>query len=97
MARAPFSLLPSPFSLLPSPFSLLPSLLPSPFSSLPPLFRIYLTLDRYRAYLGPAGYSVEGCPNSNAYAHSSCGLPIYGDHVLALEFMGLFKIRYFIF
>lgn len=46
----------------------------------------------WRSYLGTAGYSVEGCPNSNAYAHSMCGIPTWGDKVLSLEYTGLFSI-----
>lgn len=52
---------------------------------------------RWRSYLGTAGYSVEGCPNSNAYAHSMCGIPTWGDKVLSLEFTGLFSILYDLF
>lgn len=48
----------------------------------------------WRAYLGAAGYSIEGCPNENAYAHSQCGIQTYGDHILSYEYTGLFSIQY---
>jgi hypothetical protein len=46
----------------------------------------------WRSDLSTGGYDVEGCPNSNPYAHTACGITtIFGP--FALEYSGLFYLR----
>jgi len=46
----------------------------------------------WRADLSTGGYNVEGCPNGNAYAHTSCGITIPSGDILSLEYQGLYEI-----
>jgi len=39
-----------------------------------------------------SGFDIEGCPNSNPYAHTSCGYRV-GDGVLNVEFLGLYALN----
>lgn len=46
----------------------------------------------WRSDLSTGGYDVEGCPNSNPYAHTACGITtIFG--FFPLEYSGLFSLR----
>jgi len=45
----------------------------------------------WRGDLATNGNNVEGCPNGNAYAHTSCGIPTPTD-ILSLEYTGMFEI-----
>eukprot|EP01124_Arcella_intermedia_P008225 TRINITY_DN15164_c0_g1_i1.p1 TRINITY_DN15164_c0_g1~~TRINITY_DN15164_c0_g1_i1.p1 ORF type:complete len:464 (+),score=105.98 TRINITY_DN15164_c0_g1_i1:35-1426(+) len=46
----------------------------------------------WRSDLATAGYDTEGCPNSNPYAHTSCGITT-SQGIMNLEYLGLFQIR----
>jgi len=46
----------------------------------------------WRSDLAAVGFDVEGCPNSNAYAHTSCGI-VTVDGILNLEYMGVYRLR----
>jgi hypothetical protein len=46
----------------------------------------------WRSDLSTGGYDVEGCPNSNPYAHTACGITTYFGP-FALEYSGLFYLR----
>jgi hypothetical protein len=46
----------------------------------------------WRSDLSTGGYDVEGCPNSNPYAHTACGITtVFGPY--PLEYSGLFGLR----
>eukprot|EP01129_Flabellula_baltica_P015498 TRINITY_DN7920_c0_g1_i1.p1 TRINITY_DN7920_c0_g1~~TRINITY_DN7920_c0_g1_i1.p1 ORF type:complete len:487 (-),score=81.57 TRINITY_DN7920_c0_g1_i1:30-1490(-) len=46
----------------------------------------------WRGSLASVGRDIEGCPNANPFAHTSCGVLIPGSDVLSLEYMGMFQI-----
>jgi len=39
------------------------------------------------------GFDIEGCPNSNPFAHSPCGFRVK-DRITNLEWLGLFSLQY---
>jgi len=46
----------------------------------------------WRSDLSTGGYDVEGCPNSNPYAHTACAITtVFGPY--PLEYSGLFGLR----
>jgi len=46
----------------------------------------------WRSDLSTGGYDVEGCPNSNPYSHTACGITtVFGPY--PLEYSGLFGLR----
>jgi len=46
----------------------------------------------WRSDLSTGGYDVEGCPNSNPFAHTACGITtVFGPY--PLEYSGLFGLR----
>eukprot|EP01126_Amoeba_proteus_P063701 TRINITY_DN8804_c0_g1_i3.p1 TRINITY_DN8804_c0_g1~~TRINITY_DN8804_c0_g1_i3.p1 ORF type:complete len:176 (-),score=28.96 TRINITY_DN8804_c0_g1_i3:101-628(-) len=49
-------------------------------------------LFRWRSKLSESGYDVEGCPNANPYAHTSCGILINNGDSMSLEYAGLFEL-----
>jgi len=40
-----------------------------------------------------AGFDIEGCPNSNPYAHSPCGIRVQ-DGLVNVEWLGMYSIKY---
>jgi len=39
------------------------------------------------------GFDLEGCPNSNPYAHTACGIGLVRSQVLSVEYTGLYELR----
>jgi len=47
----------------------------------------------WRGSTTETGFDVEGCPNSNPYAHTPCGMRIGSGTVLCTEYLGIYSVK----